>query len=62
MIAPCKYNASYGEGDVEEHVEAEVGSEALVVARCIATLEYLAKERVSVSENTEGQAKSFSEV
>lgn len=50
MVAPCEYYASDGEGDVEEHVEAEVGSEALVVARGIATLEYLENEGVSASD------------
>lgn len=41
MVTPREDDSSNGEGDVEEHVETEVSSEALVVARSIATLEYL---------------------
>lgn len=41
VVAPREDDASDGESDVEEHVEAEVGGEALVVARRITALEYL---------------------
>lgn len=41
MIPPGENDASNGEGDVEEHVETEVSSEALVVSRGIYTLKYL---------------------
>lgn len=41
VVASREDDASDGEGDVEEHVEAEVGGESLVVARRIAALEYL---------------------
>lgn len=41
MVAPREDDASDSEGDVKEHVEAEVGGEALVVAGRISALEYL---------------------
>jgi len=45
VVAPREYDASNGEGDVEEYVETEVGSEALVIARGIATLKYLGNKK-----------------
>lgn len=59
VVAPREDDASDGEGDVEEHVEAEVGGEALVVARRITALEYLEsgkefqRQRMTVNQRKE---------